>query len=184
MSRLAAFVVVALCLHASVASVASAATVLWDESTHGDLSPLWGTAEAFMLGEGTSTLSGTFSAPSSGPTEGDLDTFWIGIPDHLKLTSASVAISDVTGDVVSTAWVILSPDHNHHLGDVSTLVPGSDPFPALASGIYIIEHVGANGTGTAAYTFTFELEPIPEPASLSLLGFGSLALLARRRVRN
>jgi hypothetical protein len=171
---------------ACTTAATAATTVNYDESIDGDL-PGIGTLTVFNFGSGVNTISGTTTAGSSP----DFDSFAFVIPAGHQLTTGGVAIVDASGNLLAAAWDLRSGGLTWNSGSfVEGLVvnsPGVDALTNVPQGpgnynVSAASFTASSDNDSSNYTFTFTV--IPEPASLSLLGFGSLALLARRRVRN
>lgn len=185
------------------------ATVIWNESTNGDLSNNQAAPTALTLSNGINSVIGTTSA-------GDQDWLALTIPAGFQLSSDVLesytstdsqgftgvqAGSSFVGNPETTPSAYLGYAHfgtaasNGALGTTDlvgvNLLPimgntadasGSQGFtPPLAAGTYtfLIQQTGA----TTAYQFDYGVTAVPEPSSLSLVGLTAAMALRRRTGR-
>lgn len=171
---------------------ALAVPVAYDEAVDGDLSIQNGFAmPALTFDVGTNTIKGAFT----GATSTEFDNLVFFVPSGLVVTSGSVTLADVRGDVTIGIWVLRSGSNvigdGTPIGTVEASSPGSATIPGLPFGgtTYNMRHTTIGSTNLDAvgsYVFEFVVQaspaPVAEPAATLMLGAGLAALgLARRR---
>ena len=174
----------------SVAAVASAAPVNYNESTDGDLKTYDGVLPTFTLDSGVNLISGTISF--DGVNQSDYDSFAFVVPSNLSVVGGSIALNETDGTaaLASNFWVFSSDSTED--GSSTRLAfyavqPGLPvTLPALTARTYDFSNTGRGFTNgarafTANYTFTLVVAPVPEPAALGGLAAAGLLLSRRRR---
>jgi hypothetical protein len=190
----------------SLLPAATRATVVWNESSNGDLSNNQAVPTALMLSAGTNSIIGTVGAPDTA------DWVALTIPAGLQLSQDVLAAytssdaqgfsgfqagSSFVGNAETTPSAYLGYAHygtGATNGGAPTNLIGHDLLalmatPSVAAGAqgftdplaagtytFLIQQLGA----ATSYQFDFDLTAAPEPTCLGLLVIGA-PLLRRRR---
>jgi hypothetical protein len=189
----------------AAAGQAPAAVVVYNETTHGDLTGSFlSPTDIGPLDVGANTISGAFGFHAATRTF-DSDSFDFSIAAGQQLDSVSITLTSLTSGITRSEWRLMDADETFRFATPMASADLSLPanttiFTAampLGPGNYMIFHHSINGFNLNAndvlpsYTFTLNVsgEPtpdpavVPEPASLAIWGLGALgmAVAARRK---
>ncbi len=167
------------------------ADTIYDESVSGDLSASFlNPMSVGTLGIGDNKVLGTFSAvhPST-----DFDYFAFTIASGQQLTSVSLKLTDLIGNVSGSGWALYDANESSVFNYLSSTIflpsPGtysifSDALP-LAPGNYKVRQGSIGDLGVVGYEFSFQVSEqsqVPGPSSsVALIGLGISGIVARRR---
>ena len=174
---------------------ATSATLSYDESVSGDISPFRPNDPLFVFDIGLNTITGSASRSPSGSS--DFDNFGFIVPQASVLTSITYEFWNVVTEVSG-----LGTQYGFYEGSVINSVfaqivgPEFDTSPVslsvaslpFTSGTYntnqAFTFTSGAGAGSWDYTLTFEVQAVPIPATAWLFTSGLFALIGISRRKN